>query len=138
MIVADTNLISYLLIEGDQTEAAREVWTADSSWVMPPLWRSEFLNVLAVAYRAGVISESQALVVWARAKTLLGAGEVEPSGSRVLHLAMERDISAYDAQFVSVAMDLGVPLVTADRRLLEKCQKETVSVADFSSARNKQ
>ena len=136
MIVADTNLISYLLIEGDQTEAARKVWAKDPSWVMPPLWRSEFLNVLAVAYRAGVISQSQALVVWERAKTLFGGGEVEPSGSRALQLAMERGISACDAQFVSVAMDLGVSLVTADKRLLDKCQKETVSVEDFSSAQD--
>ena len=133
MIVADTNLISYLLIEGDQTEAARMVWAEDSSWVMPPLWRSEFLNVLAVAFHAGVLSEDQALLAWRRAKALLGAGEVEPNGERVLQLAMERDVSAYDAQFLAVADDLGIRLVTADKRLLRRCVDIAVSIEEFTA-----
>jgi predicted nucleic acid-binding protein len=133
VIVADTNLISYLLIEGERTEAARKVWAEDSSWVMPPLWRSEFLNVLATAHRAGVLSEDQALLAWQRAKALLGASEVEPNGERVLQLAIERGISAYDAQFVAVADELHIRLVTADKRLLERCKDEAISIEDFTA-----
>jgi predicted nucleic acid-binding protein len=36
----------------------------------------------------------------------------------VLHLAKESGCSAYDCEFVSLAMDLGIPLVTADRQVL--------------------
>ena len=103
---------------------------------MPPLWRSEFLNVLAMAFRADVLSEDQALLAWRRARALLGAGEVEPNGERVLQLAMERDISAYDAQFVAVADDLGIPLVTADKRLLERCKDLAISIKEFTASKD--
>ncbi|MGZ5446412.1 MAG: hypothetical protein ACXWLY_31220 [Thermoanaerobaculia bacterium] len=55
MIVADTNLVAYLLIEGDKTAAARAVWKKDSRWMLPTLWRSEFLNVLTTAVRSRVL-----------------------------------------------------------------------------------
>jgi len=128
VIVADTNLISYLLIEGERTEAARRVWKKDPAWVVPPLWRSEFLNVLATVYRVGVLSEGQALTAWQRAKGLFGSSEVEPEGEHVLQTAMTRGISAYDAQFVAVAEDLGVQLFSADMRLVERCADVAVLV----------
>ena len=48
MIIADTNLVSYLLIEGERTVAVRRVHEKDPDWKLPTLWRSEFLNVFTV------------------------------------------------------------------------------------------
>jgi predicted nucleic acid-binding protein len=39
--------------------------------------------------------------------------------------------SAYDAQFVVAAADLGVPLVTYDRRILNACPGLAVSADHF-------
>ncbi len=135
MIVADTNLVSYLLIEGEQTDAVRRVWDKDSDWFLPPLWRSEFLNVLATAHRADVISRDQALLAWERAKALFGQREVEPLGEEVLNIAIERGVSAYDAQFVAVAENLGLDLVTADKRICKRCPHVAVSIENFLAAR---
>ena len=132
MIVADTNLISYLLIEGEKTEAARSVWVRDSEWAMPPLWRAEFLNVLVVANRAGALDEGQALLLWRRSRVFLNAVELEPDGERVLQIAMTNGISAYDAQFIAVASELGVPLVTADKRILSNCPDISTSIETFA------
>jgi hypothetical protein len=55
VIDADTNLVAYLLIDGDATPQARAAWQKDPDWILPPLWRSEFLNVLATSVRHGVL-----------------------------------------------------------------------------------
>jgi predicted nucleic acid-binding protein len=54
MIVADTNLIVYLFITGDQTALAQKVLDKDPQWIVPPLWQSEFRNVLAAYIRRGM------------------------------------------------------------------------------------
>ena len=133
MIVADTNLISYLLIDGEKTDLARKVWTIDPKWAMPPLWRSEFLSVLVVAVRAGALKEEQAQILLRRSQVFMSAVEVEPDGERVFKLAVERNISAFDAQFVAVAEELEAPLVTADKRVLANCSDFAISLETFVS-----
>jgi len=132
VIAADTNLIAYLLIEGDGTEDARSVWRADPDWRVPALWRSEFLSVLVTATRAGVLDRGLAEAAWLRALTVVGSREEEPAGKDVLNEALDSGISAYDAHFVVVARGLGVPLVTADREILEACPEVAVSPRAFT------
>jgi len=131
LIVADTNLVAYLLIEGDKTDLAREIWERESPWMLPTLWRSEFLNVLATSTRARVLTRQQAHEIWHRALILFGSHEFEPSGDEVLDIAAERGLSAYDAQFVATALKLDLPLVTSDRRLLAACPDVARSAARF-------
>ena len=133
MIVADTNLVAYLLIDGDRTASARAVWEKDPQWMLPTLWRSEFLNVLATAVRANVLTLAQARDTWTVAQAIFANSEVEPSGDDVLEAAAERNLSAYDAQFVVAAVDLNARLVTSDRRLLEACPDLAVSPDRFAS-----
>ena len=133
MIVADTNLVAYLLIEGEKTGVARTVWAKDSHWMLPTLWRSEFLNVLATAVRAHVLTLAQAHETWHVAHAIFDQSEVEPSGDDVLEAAAERNLSAYDAQFVVAASDLDVPLVTSDRRLLEACPDLAIAPERFTA-----
>ncbi len=134
MIVADTNLIAYLLIEGEHTEAARRAWKRDADWSMPSLWRSEFLSVLATSIRAGLFRDAEGISLWRNAISLFGRSEQDPGGESVLATALQFDISAYDAQFVVVARDCRVPLVTGDRRLVEACPEIAVSMHDFANS----
>lgn len=55
---------------------------------------------------------------------------LEPSTEECLRLAARGRASAWDAEFVFVAGALGLPLVTADRRLARAFPKEVVTVAD--------
>ena len=135
MIVADTNLVSYLLIEGERTEAARKVYMRDSDWRAPPLWRSDFLNVLTHSTRVGVLDERTANIAWTRAVSLLTGREISPRPNQVLRAAIGRTISAYDAQFVAVAAVLQAPLVSGDKRLVKACPDVAISIEGFAEQR---
>lgn len=131
MIVADTNLLAYLLIDGEKTDLARAVWTVDSRWMLPTLWRSEFLNVLTTSVRAKVLTLTQAHDTWHVAQTMFGLSEVEAPGDDVLEMAAAHNLSAYDAQFVVAAANLGIPLITSDRHLLQACPDIAIAPEKF-------
>jgi len=133
VIVADTNVVAYLLVEGERTEAARRVFQRDPDWRLPPLWRSEFLNVLVVAVRAGAIDRDQASQAWQAAASLFDEAERAPDGEEVLTIALRSKLSAYDAQFVAVAEELDVPLITGDRRIVAACPGRAVSLEEFGA-----
>jgi predicted nucleic acid-binding protein len=51
-----------------------------------------------------------------------------------LRLAVSTPVSGYDAQFVSLAHALGVPLVTEDKELLKNFPSTSISMREFVSA----
>jgi predicted nucleic acid-binding protein len=134
VIVADTNLVVCLVVESERTRLAREVWKADPEWRLPPLWRSEFLNVLWFLVERSVLTRDQAVDAWYFAVDLLGSSELDVDGESVLLTAISRGISAYDAQFVALASALGTTLVTEDRRVLSRCRDLAVSCRRFLSS----
>ncbi len=132
MIVADTNLLAYLTIKGTETDRARRVFQRDPEWVVPLLWRSEFLNVLATMIRTERLDVRRARKAWRTATNIVDDAEYEPDELDVLRLAGERNISAYDAQFVSLARLLGTRVVTNDKTLLRRCPDLTVSIEHYA------
>jgi predicted nucleic acid-binding protein len=133
VIIADTNLIAYLLIRGQNTAEAEAVFRKDSLWVAPRFWRSEFRNVLVLSLRRKLIEMEDALEAMEQAERLIGGQEFEVESSRVLRLAATSGCSAYDCEFVALAQNLGVPLVTSDRELIAKFKPGVVSMRAFCS-----
>lgn len=131
MIVVDTNVISYALISGDKTPLALQVEARDANWRVPALWRHEFLNVLATSTRLGVLDADQAEGIWQQAVMLLSPAEDAVDMRAALKLAIDLDISAYDAQYIYLAKSLGVPCVTEDRKLQRACPDVAISMAAF-------
>ncbi len=132
MIVADTNLVAYLLLEGERTEEAEAVLLRDPHWTAPALWKSEFRSVLVQHLRAGLLQPDEAAAVWAWAEVLVSVPLQEADTGRVLEAALTRGLSAYDAEFVALAKGLGVPLVTSDQRVLASCPDVALSPAAFT------
>lgn len=130
MIVADTNLMVYLFITGDQTTLAQKVLAQDAQWIAPPLWQSEFRNVLASYIRHGM-TLSEAKQVMADALQTLEKRQVIPSHEKILELIAESDCTAYDCEFVALARQLSVQLVTADEQLLKRFPDCAVSLEEF-------
>ena len=131
MIVADTNLIAYLLIRGQHTAEAEAVYRKDPQWSAPVLWRSEFRNVLVFYLRRGLIGIDEALETMEQAERLMRGQEFEVESSRVLRLAAGAGCSAYDCEFVALAQDLNLPLITSDSALISRFKPTVVSMRAF-------
>ena len=131
MIVVDTNVIAYVLIAGDKTALTQQVAKKDPDWKVPPLWRHEFLNVLATSTRAAVIDAQQAEALWHKGLDLLVRAEREADGIASLKLAIEHAISSYDAQYIALAQSLETQCVTADKRMLKTFPGTAVSMKAF-------
>lgn len=128
MIVVDTNVVAYLYLPGDYTAHAEALLEQDPEWAAPILWRSELRNVLAGYLRRGALSLKQACDLQAEAESLLAGNEHEVDSQRVLELVRESDCSAYDCEFVALALRLDTQLVTMDTKLLKAFPSRTVSL----------
>ena len=131
MIVADTNLIAYFAIRDANSELADAVFETDPVWVAPLLWRSELRSTLIKYIRHASMSLEAALVALRLAEEVVGGREYRVSSEKVLVLAMQTDCTAYDCEYVALAMDLGVLLVTADKQVLRTFPKIAVSLEKF-------
>jgi predicted nucleic acid-binding protein len=130
MIVADTNLIVYLFITGDQTNLAQRVLDKDPHWIVPPLWQSEFRNVLAAYFRRGMALQ-QAKQVMQNASLTLENRQVIPSDDEIFSLIANSNCTAYDCEFVALAKQLNISLVTADKQLLREFPAYAISLEEF-------
>jgi hypothetical protein len=61
MIVVDTNIIAYLHITGKFTPLVIQLIEKDSNWIAPPLWQSEFRNVLINTIRHNLMTLEQGI-----------------------------------------------------------------------------
>jgi len=89
--------------------------------------------VLTTFCRHGVLDLAQATRVWERAQRLLLPAERPVRMTATLRLAVEHQVSAYDAQYLALARELRVRCVTEDRSLLREFPTVAVSMADFCS-----
>jgi predicted nucleic acid-binding protein len=119
MIVVDTNVLAYLWLPGERTAAAEQLLKSDVDWNAPLLWRSEFRNVLAGCMRRGDVSLETALQIVEGAEGQMRGREFSVPSAQVLARVEESDCSAYDCEFVVLAEELGVALITSDEKLLK-------------------
>jgi predicted nucleic acid-binding protein len=131
VIVVDTNLIGYLLLTSDRSEIAELALRKDAEWAAPQLWRSELRNVLAQYVRRSLLGLEDAQRIMNAATDLMSGREYQVASDPVLKLAAESGCSAYDCEFVALAQDLGVALVTVDRQVLRAFPEIAVGLDAF-------
>ena len=119
MIVVDSNVVAYLYLPGEFTGAAEALLGSDPEWAAPVLWRSEFRSIVTGYLRRGSLTFEQALALQAEAEDLLAGHEYEVDSASVLQIVRDSDCSAYDCEFVALAVKLDTRLVTMDRKLLK-------------------
>jgi predicted nucleic acid-binding protein len=131
VIVVDTNIITYLFVQGANTKKAEKALIKDPEWAAPVLWRSEFRNVLAFYIRDQNLQFSSAINLMNEAFFLMNNNEYDVTSLDVLKLAEQSGRSAYDCEFVALAKDLGIVLVTSDKQLLKSFPQYAISLDGY-------
>ena len=138
MIVVDTNVMVRLLEGGEGGADAAMLFESDPEWAAPPILVSELRNVLLGAVRRGDVGAGQAKAMSDHAVEILGGRITSVEGSQVIDIALECDLTAYDAEFVALARQLGVALATLDNGILDGAADVAVSVRNARDVVNPQ
>jgi predicted nucleic acid-binding protein len=133
VIVADANLIVYLFVEGERTEAARAVLAKAPTWIAPPLWRSELLNVLNGYVKRGAFPLRHGVNLFTAAEDIVSSGSWRSEAEQVLALSQGSGCTTYDCEYVALAQKLEVPLVTADKQVLRAFPAVAVSIESYAA-----
>ena len=96
------------------------------------MWRSELRNALAKYIQHAGMSLEAALMALHTAEEVIGGREYRVSSDMVLELAVRSKCTAYDCEYVALAQELGVPLLTADRQILRAFPKMAVALEKFA------
>ena len=131
MIVADTNLIAYLFLPGEHTASAEKVYKKDPVWLAPYLWRSELRNVLAMNVQRHMINAELAFDIIQKAQKLMLDHEYIVRSYQVLELCFQSNCTAYDCEYVALANDLDIPLVTFDKKVIRTFTNIAISANQF-------
>jgi predicted nucleic acid-binding protein len=124
----DANVVAYLVFGADRTALARRAHQADPDWAAPGLWRSEIRNTMATYMKRKEITLGHALLAFIEAESLFDDRDYLVDTMSVLALAASSGCSACDCEYVALAQDLGVPLVTTDRALVKAFPSIAVSL----------
>jgi len=132
VIVVDVNTIAYLWLPGEMTTLAEQALARDPHWVSPFLWRSEFRNILAGYLRRGDLDQHAADRCLNGAESQLAGYEYLIPSTLVMRKVAVSKCSAYDCEYVALAEDLKVILITTDKQILTEFPKFTTSLRAFA------
>lgn len=131
-LVLDASVALAWCFDNEATEASDRVLerVANDAAAVPAIWHVEVANVLALAERRRRITQARS----AQFITLIEGLEIivdeeTPSRAftRILDLAREQRLTAYDAVYLELAMRLGVPLASKDRDLCNAAERVGVT-----------
>jgi predicted nucleic acid-binding protein len=131
MIVVDTNMTGYLFLTSEPASQAEAALLKDTEWAAPLQWRSELRNVLAYYLRKNLLSVSDAHQIMQEATRIEYRREYTVTSLQVLNLVADSTCSAYECEYITLAQDLHVPLITADKQILAQFPDTAVSLDQF-------
>ena len=127
MIVVDTNILAHFWLPSDHTELCEQLFQCDPEWVAPVLWKSEFRNVVILYMRKNLIGLPEAIQLTEKAENQMKEREFHVNSVHVYDLADNSDCSSYDCEFISLAEELDIKLITMDKQILrsfpDRCAK---------------
>ncbi len=131
MIVVDANVLVYLIAKGEHTTRSENAYKKDSNWIAPFLWRSEVCNAIAGYIRKNLMTLDEAIILLKKVERILKYNEYIVSSENVLQLVNCSKCSAYDCEYVALAQQFGVKLVTTDKLILSEFPDVAITLEKF-------
>jgi predicted nucleic acid-binding protein len=135
-VVVDASIAAaWLLPEKDSDAAEALIAGLSGRPPIPSLFWHEARNVLIMAERRGRIVAGEAAAAMGRLRRLpledAGAG----SDGAVVALATAHRITAYDAAYLALAQERGLPLATLDQKLAQAARRKASRCSGRSAVR---
>lgn len=108
---------------------------AGSTALVPHIWPAEVANGVRTAQRRGRLSlaESDAFVVLLLSLPVrVASSSPTHTFQRLLPFALAQGLTVYDAAYLDLALNEGLPLVTLDQQLRVAAQRVGVALPDAS------
>lgn len=119
-VVIDASATLSWVFGQDESRAVEAVLENAGDLVAPWIWRLEVVNTVLVRERRKLLTRAQAARVLALLEAL-GVNIVPEPAHRQLSaladIARPHQLTAYDATYLEVAMNLGLPMLTLDANL---------------------
>jgi len=118
-------------LPSDHTELSEQLFQWDPEWIAPVLWKSEFRNVVILYLRKKLIDLPEAIQITEKAENQMKEREFHVNSVQVYNFADKSDCSSYDCEFVSLAEDLDIKLITIDKKILRAFPERSANPLDI-------
>ena len=131
MIVTDANVIAYLWITGHEEFKSHELLLKDPDWWVPQLYKSEIQSVLLLHIRKNIITTQNAIHLMEKIEKQFEFTTMHVPSQLVLTLGERTSCSAYDCEYAALALTLGCPLITTDKKILQSFPTLAMAAANY-------
>lgn len=125
MLIIDTSIAVKWVVPADgdgvEVETSQALRLLSRALLAPDLMLAEFANAMWKKVRRAEIPARQAREALDILPTLVTFYPTRTYARRALDIGFSLDHPVYDCIFLALAEHLALPLVTSDRRLLERC-----------------
>ena len=131
MIVVDANLVANLLIQSEHSPLAVQVFGKDPDWYAPLLWQSEVRSIVTSYFRYKQMALAKAYQIMDEAHRLMMDHERFISSNLVLELVSSSKCTSYDCEYVALAKEMNLTLVTFDKQVVAEFSQIAVFPQHF-------
>jgi predicted nucleic acid-binding protein len=84
--------------------------------------------------RQGKLSSEKAMEFMNEAEILMQGEEYQVDSGRIIKLIDSSKCSAYDCEFVALAQNLDVPLITSDKQIINEFPETAISIESYGES----
>ena len=130
--VLDASFSLHWCFEDEASDATDSVLTAlqnqkTIAWV-PGIWAHEMLNGLGKGVTRGRVDRQKAILFWREIQELPVQVVDTPADEKLLELALEHNLSLYDASYLSLAVARKLAIATGDGKLQQAAQRSGLAI----------